>query len=351
MDYSIIEVQSEYEKLMEEIHRLQSRIISLTALRDDLLYHVCPALEAEYEEKIASLERELVAAYMYLNMHRRTIELLQAQINNRRKKISVEEAEKQAQEEYREAQEDLNKKAEEARKNKERWEQESSWSKYDQQEEQSQKKGEEKTESRKGNEASGFSREQGSSDGDRESGEEEWERMGREDADSEEADPNDAEKGDNVNESTSMKIKRLYRKIVKRLHPDMHPNPTEHEKELLNRAHEAYKNGDLEALEAIWKEISSMDAPEETYQDTPEDIERLKEVLKQLKILCKALIQHIQKIKGEFPYTMKAFLEDEEAVAQKRFELSGELSDVREMCDKLVDEINRLRWELEHEGN
>ena len=57
----IVLSQSEYESLLEEIHRLQARISKLTALRDDLIYHICPALQAEYEEKIASLERELLA--------------------------------------------------------------------------------------------------------------------------------------------------------------------------------------------------------------------------------------------------------------------------------------------------
>ena len=96
MEHSIIETKSEYEKLIEEIYRLKDRIVTLTAFRDDLLYHVCPALEIEYEEKIAGLERELMVAYLYLNTYRRTIELLQAQVNSRRKSISVEEAEEQA---------------------------------------------------------------------------------------------------------------------------------------------------------------------------------------------------------------------------------------------------------------
>ena len=50
----IILSQSEYEALLEEIHRLQARISELTALRDDLIYHICPALQAEYEEKISA---------------------------------------------------------------------------------------------------------------------------------------------------------------------------------------------------------------------------------------------------------------------------------------------------------
>ncbi len=373
MDHSIIEIQSEYDKLMEEIHRLKSRIVSLTALRDDLLYHVCPALEAEYEEKIAGLERELTAAYLYLNTYRRTIELLQVQINSRRKKISVEEAEAQAQEEFRQAQEDINRKAEEAKKAREEWQGGSNWSEYDKKTRERQK--EEAGENSPGSDE-GFESEKTKEDkarnNRRESDEEEWERMGREDEEEENGskkrDPDDGDEQDDENsrdgdragsqdesngsankdESIAAKIKRLYRKNVKRLPPDVHPNPTEREKELLNKAHEAYKKGDLDALEKIWEELAGADVPEDEFKDTPEDMVRIKEVIKILQGLCDELIRQIQKIKGEFPYTMKAFLEDEEAVAEKRFMMSGELNDVREMCSKLVDEIEKLRWELNH---
>ena len=46
MAESIILSKSEYDRLLEEIHQIQARIIELTALRDDLLYHICPALKA-----------------------------------------------------------------------------------------------------------------------------------------------------------------------------------------------------------------------------------------------------------------------------------------------------------------
>ena len=42
----IIPGESEYEKLLKEIRELQARIVELTAIRDDLLYHICPSLRA-----------------------------------------------------------------------------------------------------------------------------------------------------------------------------------------------------------------------------------------------------------------------------------------------------------------
>ena len=54
MTDTIIPVQTEYEKLLETVRKLRARVIELTAERDDLLYHICPALQAKYDEKIGS---------------------------------------------------------------------------------------------------------------------------------------------------------------------------------------------------------------------------------------------------------------------------------------------------------
>ena len=46
-------------------------------------------------------------------------------------------------------------------------------------------------------------------------------------------------------------LKKLYRNIVKVLHPDINPNVTEEKIQLLNQAVTAYKNGNLKTLEII----------------------------------------------------------------------------------------------------
>ena len=127
----IILAQTEYEDLLKEIAFLKDRIASLTALRDDLIYHVCPALRSEYEEKVASLERELFAAQLYLREKQRIIELLQARIN-RRQKPSMEEAEQKAKVEFEQYQEDLKKKAKEAEDFQKRWKEDTGWYQHDQ---------------------------------------------------------------------------------------------------------------------------------------------------------------------------------------------------------------------------
>ena len=359
MAESIILSKSEYDRLVEEIHQIQARIIELTALRDDLLYHICPALKAEYEEKIASLERELLAAQMYLQEKRRIIEILQAQMN-RQKAPSMEEAREEAHEEFRSYQEDLKRKAKEAEDFRSRWEKESQWSAHDRKDrEKNRNSGEdqraEKTDfSQETAGSHGTDGSQETSDEQKKDGkkgrEEDWKdqstsETGGKDQKSSGAGGQDTE-SEEKEQSPVQKLKALYRKIVKRLHPDVHPNPTEREKELLNQASEAYQRGDLEALERIWDELSGADAPEEQFADTPEGIEKLKELLIRLKDRLTSLEKEIRQIRSEYPYTLRSFLQDEQAVEQKRRRLKTQLEKTREMDRQLAEYIEQLQKQI-----
>ena len=59
------------------------------------------------------------------------------------------------------------------------------------------------------------------------------------------------------------------------------------------------------------------------------------------------LEQEIRKIRSEFPYTMKCFLEDEAAVEERRGELQEMIRKVREMDQKLADSIEKLKKQME----
>ena len=377
----IILSQSEYEALLEEIHRLQARISELTALRDDLVYHICPALQAEYEEKIASLERELLAAEMYLRENQRILEILQAQMNQQ-KKPSYEEAKKKAREEFLGYEEDLKRKAKEAEDFKQRWEKESRWSEHDrkEKEEKQKQKTQQKTAQDRADysknkksrpegaetgsdglsekDESGRKQDHGRSDGKSKRGRPGYrtDRIGIDEEDYDEDDPeqeatSDGEEGDSSDESDdgntpAKRLKRLYRRIVKRLHPDVHPDSTPREKELFNMAQGAMKSGDLDKMERIYDELSGMDTPEEKFEDTPEGIASLKDLIRKLRERLRRLQTEIAQIRSQFPYTMKAFLEDEQAVEEKRHELQEKLRNLREANEKLADFIKKIKQQM-----
>ena len=366
--------QSEYAHLLEEIHKIQARITELTALRDDLVYHVCPALQAEYDEKIVSLERELMAANMYLKQMQRTIEILQAQMNQQQEP-SMDEAEAQAKKENKEYEEELHRKAEEAREFKKKWE-ESQWARHDQEEKEARKKetGKKRDPAEDGSAKEGKEnkeeaeeerkkerKEEGKDGKDGKEGTDKDPLNGDKDeqkgsgADRENSGHNDGdgggagEKSDSRSqkeETIAQKIKSLYRKIVKRLHPDVHPNPTEHEKDLLNQAMKAFQEGDLSRLEKIWDELSGMDAPEDVFDDTPEGRRKLRELFEKLKTRLRLLELEIDHIRSEFPYKMKSFLEDPVAVEEVRRGIQSKIDNVREMNRQLETFINELKEKL-----
>lgn len=343
---TIILTQSEYDSLLRDIAILRDRVAKLTALRDDLIYHICPSLESEYEEKIACLERELLAAQLYLREKQRILEILQAQMNQNQEP-SYTEAEQRAREENEAYQEDLNRKAREAKDSQDRWRKESNWYEYDKADRTRGEGDGEMGSDSKGPDQQGKKAEDEHTAG---RGQDSRDRIGR-DGDSSDRigqdKDEDKEKDDKI--SAVSKIKKLYRKIVKLLHPDVHPNPTPKEKELLNRAIEAYNRGDLETIRKIWDELSGSGlVEEETFSDTPEDIARMKEALDKLRKRCRDLQEEIDRIRSSYPYTMKAFLDDEEAVRARQDRLHAEIDQTREMDRKLGEYIDELKKQMGH---
>lgn len=320
---TIIPVQSEYEKLLEAVRKLRARIIELTAERDDLLYHICPALQAKYDEKIGSVEREILAAQMYLKEKQRIIEILQAQLN-RQEKPSMKEAEKKAHEEFRAYEEDLKKKAEEARRFREHWENETQWSRHEQ--ESRDRKKESRTEQ------SAVTKQPSGTEA------ETHKRIGIGEGQDEDSIHEINEDEDPIHE-----LKRLYRQIVKRLHPDVHPNPTEREIDLLNRANNAYKAGDLEEMRRIWEELAGTEQSEESFEDTEEGRAQLRELIEKLRKRCAELEKEILQIKTSFPYTIRALLDDDKALEMKHQELVDRLAEVRAKLDKIDEYIAELK--------
>lgn len=286
----LITVKSEYERLLEEIAELKALITSLTAERDELKYHICRDLAAEYNSRIGDIELRVMNAKLRVLELKRMVEIIQAQINRQERK-SEKKAREQAHREFREFEEELNRMAEEARNANQYRE----------------------DESRK---------------------EEEWQQ---EQEEREKKDDEDREDTSRVKyKSRSDEMKALYRKIVKALHPDMNPDETEQEKEMFRDAVAAYNNGDLDKLREIAAMIDEGNLGNEM-TGTPEDIEKLKEIIEGLRMRVEELREEIELIKSSFPYTMKEFLADEEAVSRKQKELTDLLYEYS-MQEKELDE-------------
>lgn len=123
-------------------------------------------------------------------------------------------------------------------------------------------------------------------------------------------------------------IRKLYRNIVKALHPDLHPDVTPAQLQLLQNASESYGRGDLIGLRLISEMVGSNipDENEDGMTALAKDKERLTKALELIR-------EDISIIRSEFPYTMKDLVKDPEQIAKMRAELEETVAKLRETYD------------------
>lgn len=129
----------------------------------------------------------------------------------------------------------------------------------------------------------------------------------------------------------SAELKSIYRKLIKKLHPDMNPNVTEYDKELFNKVVECYENGDLMGLQII--DVSIGDDNPITPENTFEEKQRLT-------LLVDKLNSEIHEIKTTYPYILLETLSDKQKTAERFKEL-------HEMYDRYLYEIKIYTDEIE----
>lgn len=130
-----------------------------------------------------------------------------------------------------------------------------------------------------------------------------------------------------LSEEESKELKKIYRKIVKVLHPDLNPDVTEAQAELFVNAVIAYKDGDLATLRIINEMIGDRNLPEK-HQDA---MAQLMEERERLLSLTKSINKSIEKIKSEYPHSVKEILESPEKLEQRKAELQDILENYNEL--------------------
>ena len=114
----LTEIINEYDALIREVKKLKLMVAVLMAEKDDLELNVCRKLKAEYDEKIGNLELQITQYNLEIERLRSVIESMQAAVNSD-VKVTMEQAEEEADEKLKGFYEDLEKKAEQARKDQE----------------------------------------------------------------------------------------------------------------------------------------------------------------------------------------------------------------------------------------
>ncbi len=133
-------------------------------------------------------------------------------------------------------------------------------------------------------------------------------------------------------------LKKMYKQIVKKLHPDINPNITEGELKLFNQAVEAYKSGDIQALRSISIMISEIS----DYEETADSINVLKEKINRLKQMITNILNEIAQIKQSFPYNQKELLSNPKKLQERKDELNILLDEYKQIYAAYEQKLNDM---------
>ena len=124
---------------------------------------------------------------------------------------------------------------------------------------------------------------------------------------------------------TSAAMRSLYRQLVKRLHPDLHPVQTQQQQQLWFDVQKAYQWGDWERLETL------LAVTEDEFEETPEELARLQARLGQLSL-------DLRELRQSFPFSLSQQLEDKGWIDQQVGQLKLEIVLERQRLAK-VDSV------------
>lgn len=133
-------------------------------------------------------------------------------------------------------------------------------------------------------------------------------------------------------------LKHLYRRIVKALHPDLNPNPSDDDLYLYIKAVEVYESGNIASMRAI---ADMIELKPETSAEVL-GLDELNAEVKRLKPMLKTLLNHIADIKASYPYLWIEVLDDPDALEKRRDELKEHISELGKALDQQVQHIEDL---------
>lgn len=145
-----------------------------------------------------------------------------------------------------------------------------------------------------------------------------------------------------LSKENSKEIKSIYRKLIKKLHPDLNKKDNEKNRNLLLQVTRAYENGDLETLKNL--ELLTDEINEKENIEMGE-LEELKESKVKYETIINGLLDYIKQIKESFPYNKKEFLKSDILVQKRKRELEEEVEMYKEVYSNLENILKQLKGE------
>ena len=145
-----------------------------------------------------------------------------------------------------------------------------------------------------------------------------------------------------------LEIKQIFKRMVHRLHPDLHPDQTEWEKNLFLKVQEAYFKRDLEKLRQLELELES-GMPFTSVEKAT--IEEWEERVENLKARIAALKEEIKLMVSRFPFTYRDKVYNQEWVAARKEELQVQIARLAVEKDRLEKIIEILKHQANGESD
>ena len=132
-------------------------------------------------------------------------------------------------------------------------------------------------------------------------------------------------------------LKKLYYALAKRCHPDVNPNLTDDQRRLWARAQAAYETGDLPEMRALvlLAEKSAAVPPVKSLDALRRDQATLEKQIA-------ATLKKLDQIERQPPFTLRAQLEDELWLTNRRRELDDQAATLRSQADTLDSRWQQL---------
>ncbi len=122
-------------------------------------------------------------------------------------------------------------------------------------------------------------------------------------------------------------LRRLFRELVRKLHPDLNEELPENHKYLWERVLSAYRNGDLEELQTLSLLVSER---KEDLPPEPSTMEQLAADIKKMGQKIEKVLEDLAKIQEQFPFSLRDKLDDAQWVAEQQKDLERQIEEMEQ---------------------